>query len=184
MTSLLLSFRSTDLRVMRISAYNFPAKIELKCISVSFVLKCVHMIFFFREIRECLKLDPDHKECFPFYKVSIIIIIIIIIIMMMIIIIITIIIIIMIKIIIIIIFTFSASYSSKFNKPLNNESKLDKQFLLQFPFHLWHSKSIDFVEVISGCVGLFWHSIVCYTMIKSFCANPLDCGQNLLINYE
>ena len=27
--------------------------------------------FFFREIRECLKLDPDHKECFPFYKVSI-----------------------------------------------------------------------------------------------------------------
>lgn len=22
----------------------------------------------FREIRECLKLDPDHKECFPFYK--------------------------------------------------------------------------------------------------------------------
>ena len=94
--------------------------------------------FFFREIRECLKLDPDHKECFPFYKVSIIIIIIIIIIMMMIIIIIiiTIIIIIMIKIIIIIIFTFSASYSSKFNKPLNNNSKLDKQFLLQFPFHL------------------------------------------------
>ena len=90
--------------------------------------------FFFREIRECLKLDPDHKECFPFYKVSIIIIIIIIIIMMIIIIII--IIIIMIKTIVIIIFTFSASYSSKFNKPLNNESKLDKQFLLQFPFHL------------------------------------------------
>ena len=22
-----------------------------------------------REIRECLKLDPDHKDCFPFYKV-------------------------------------------------------------------------------------------------------------------
>lgn len=22
----------------------------------------------FRQIRECLKLDPDHKECFPFYK--------------------------------------------------------------------------------------------------------------------
>ena len=22
----------------------------------------------FREIRECLKLDPDHKDCFPFYK--------------------------------------------------------------------------------------------------------------------
>ena len=21
-----------------------------------------------REIRECLKLDPEHKECFPFYK--------------------------------------------------------------------------------------------------------------------
>lgn len=21
-----------------------------------------------REIRECLKLDPDHKQCFPFYK--------------------------------------------------------------------------------------------------------------------
>ena len=134
MTFLLLSFRSTDLGVMRISAYNFPAKIELKCVSVSFVLKCVHMIFFFREIRECLKLDPDHKECFPFYKVSIIIIIIIIVIIIITIIII--IIIIMIKIIIIIIFTFSASYSSKFNKPLNNESKLDKQFLLQFPFHL------------------------------------------------
>ena len=136
MTFLLVSFRSTDFGVMRISAYNFPVEIALKCFSVGFVLKCVHMIFFFREIRECLKLDPDHKECFPFYKVSIIIIIIIIIIMMMIIIIITIIIIIMIKIIIIIIFTFSASYSSKFNKPLNNESKLDKQFLLQFPFHL------------------------------------------------
>ena len=121
-------------------------KIELKCFSVGFVLECVHIIFFFREIRECLKLDPDHKECFPFYKVSIIIIIIIIIIMMIIIIII--IIIIMIKIIIIIIFTFSASYSSKFNKPLNNGSKLDKQFLLQFPFHLWHSKSIYFAEVL------------------------------------
>lgn len=24
----------------------------------------------YREIRECLKLDPDHKTCFPFYKVS------------------------------------------------------------------------------------------------------------------
>lgn len=71
MTFLLLNFTSTDLRVMRIPAYNFPAKIELKCFSVGFVLKCVHMIFFFREIRECLKLDPDHKECFPFYKVSI-----------------------------------------------------------------------------------------------------------------
>ena len=22
-----------------------------------------------REIRECLRLDPDHKVCFPFYKV-------------------------------------------------------------------------------------------------------------------
>ena len=22
-----------------------------------------------REIRECLKLDPDHRECFPHYKV-------------------------------------------------------------------------------------------------------------------
>ena len=33
MTSLLLtgSFRSTDLRVMRVSAYYFPSKIELKC---------------------------------------------------------------------------------------------------------------------------------------------------------
>ena len=46
MTLLLLSFRSTDLRVMRISAYNFPAKIELKCFSVGFVLKYVPMIFF------------------------------------------------------------------------------------------------------------------------------------------
>lgn len=28
------------------------------------------MIFFKfrREIRECLKLDPEHKDCFPFYK--------------------------------------------------------------------------------------------------------------------
>ena len=24
---------------------------------------------YFREIRECLRLDPDHKECFPHYKV-------------------------------------------------------------------------------------------------------------------
>ena len=71
MTFLLVSFRSTDFGVMRISAYNFPVEIALKCFSVGFVLKCVHMIFFFREIRECLKLDPDHKECFPFYKVSI-----------------------------------------------------------------------------------------------------------------
>ena len=134
MTFLLFTFSITDFGVMRISAYNFPVEIALKCFSVGFVLKCVHMIFFSREIRECLKLDPDHKECFPFYKVSIIIIIIIIIIMMIIIIII--IIIIMMKIIIIIIFTFSASYSSKFNKALNDESKLDKQFLLQFPFHL------------------------------------------------
>lgn len=23
-----------------------------------------------REIRECLKLDPDHKSCYSFYKVS------------------------------------------------------------------------------------------------------------------
>ena len=22
----------------------------------------------YREIRECLKLDPEHKQCFPFYK--------------------------------------------------------------------------------------------------------------------
>ena len=71
MTFLLVSFRSTDFGVMRISAYNFPVEIALKCFSVGFVLKCVHMIFFSREIRECLKLDPDHKECFPFYKVSI-----------------------------------------------------------------------------------------------------------------
>lgn len=71
MTFLLVSFRSTDFGVMRISAYNFPVEIALKCFSFGFVLKCVHMIFFFREIRECLKLDPDHKECFPFYKVSI-----------------------------------------------------------------------------------------------------------------
>ena len=26
------------------------------------------MSFFFRQIRECLKLDPDHKDCFPHYK--------------------------------------------------------------------------------------------------------------------
>ena len=24
----------------------------------------------FREVRECLKLDQDHKDCFPFYKVK------------------------------------------------------------------------------------------------------------------
>ena len=48
MTFLLLSFRSTDFGVMGISAYNFPAKIELKCFSVGFVLKCVHVIFFFQ----------------------------------------------------------------------------------------------------------------------------------------
>ena len=23
---------------------------------------------FFSQVKECLKLDPDHKECFPFYK--------------------------------------------------------------------------------------------------------------------
>lgn len=89
---------------MRISAYNFPVEIALKCFSVGFVLKCIHMIFFFREIRECLKLDPDHKECFPFYKVSIV-------------------------------HFNSVNYSSKFNKPLNNDRKQDKQVLLQFPFH-------------------------------------------------
>lgn len=71
MNFLLLSFRSTDFGVMRISAYNFPAKIALKCFGVGFVLKMCPYDFFFREIRECLKLDPDHKECFPFYKVSI-----------------------------------------------------------------------------------------------------------------
>jgi DnaJ family protein C protein 3 len=26
------------------------------------------MIFFFSNIRECLKLDPDHKKCSDFYK--------------------------------------------------------------------------------------------------------------------
>ena len=25
-------------------------------------------MIFYREIRECLKLDPEHKDCFPFYK--------------------------------------------------------------------------------------------------------------------
>ena len=48
MTFLLVSFRSTDFGVMRISAYNFPVEIALKCFSVGFVLKCVHMIFFFQ----------------------------------------------------------------------------------------------------------------------------------------
>ena len=51
MTFLLLSFRSTDFGVMRISAYNFPVEIALKCFSVGFVLKCVHMIFFQRNSR-------------------------------------------------------------------------------------------------------------------------------------
>ena len=48
MTFLLVSFRSTDFGVMRISAYNFPVEIALKCFSVGFVLKCVHMSFFFQ----------------------------------------------------------------------------------------------------------------------------------------
>lgn len=26
------------------------------------------MLSCFREIRECLKLDPEHKDCFPHYK--------------------------------------------------------------------------------------------------------------------
>lgn len=26
------------------------------------------MLWFCREIRECLKLDPEHKNCFPHYK--------------------------------------------------------------------------------------------------------------------
>ena len=26
-----------------------------------------------KEIRECLKLDPDHKDCFPFYKVRVLV---------------------------------------------------------------------------------------------------------------
>ncbi len=26
--------------------------------------------YYCREIRNCLKLDPDHKQCFPHYKVS------------------------------------------------------------------------------------------------------------------
>lgn len=26
------------------------------------------ILLHFREIRECLKLDPDHKDCFPHYK--------------------------------------------------------------------------------------------------------------------
>ena len=24
--------------------------------------------FYYSQVKECLKLDPDHKECFPFYK--------------------------------------------------------------------------------------------------------------------
>lgn len=24
--------------------------------------------FFYSQVRECLKLDPEHKECFPHYK--------------------------------------------------------------------------------------------------------------------
>lgn len=31
-------------------------------------LRRTFAVSFSREIRECLKLDPDHKECFPFYK--------------------------------------------------------------------------------------------------------------------
>lgn len=25
-------------------------------------------LFFYSQVRECLKLDPEHKECFPHYK--------------------------------------------------------------------------------------------------------------------
>lgn len=27
-----------------------------------------NFFLYFRQIRECLKLDPDHKKCFPYYK--------------------------------------------------------------------------------------------------------------------
>lgn len=33
------------------------------CILVTFTCDIV-----LQEIRECLKLDPEHKQCFPFYK--------------------------------------------------------------------------------------------------------------------
>ena len=33
-----------------------------------FILTNQNKCFIYREIRECLKLDPEHQNCFPFYK--------------------------------------------------------------------------------------------------------------------
>lgn len=42
--------------------------IAIKC-KLVYSIQFLFVLENFREIRECLKLDPDHKECFPFYKV-------------------------------------------------------------------------------------------------------------------
>ena len=34
------------------------------CLSFTFL----PLFIFFRQVKECLKLDQDHKQCFPFYK--------------------------------------------------------------------------------------------------------------------
>ena len=57
------SFSSLIKTCIYMSLYNNSTEF-LYC---SFIEKCV--VFPYREIRECLKLDPDHKVCFPFYKV-------------------------------------------------------------------------------------------------------------------
>ena len=53
MTSLLLtgSFRGTDLRVMRVSAYYFPSKIELKCFTAGCFKMHPYDFFFQRNSR-------------------------------------------------------------------------------------------------------------------------------------
>lgn len=38
-----------------------------------FIVGFIHLLITCREIRECLKLDPDHQSCYPHYKVLVII---------------------------------------------------------------------------------------------------------------
>ena len=35
-----------------------------------YLLFLLLFVYVLSEVRECLKLDPDHKDCYPFYKVS------------------------------------------------------------------------------------------------------------------
>ena len=50
----------------------YMCRIMCNYLLFTFTICTVYIIIFFacREIRECLRLDPDHKTCFPFYKVS------------------------------------------------------------------------------------------------------------------